>query len=67
MNDSPRLRRNSSHNILVNQGFHEEFKSKVTNAQAKEEGFAVDSDTRIFRKINTLYEKNFDLEDSEDE
>lgn len=63
---SPKLRRNSSHNILLNKDFHEEFKHKVTNAQAKEEGSAM-GESRIFKKINTLQSKNFHLEDSDDE
>ena len=47
-------------------GLHEEFKHKVTNAQAKEEG-SVMEESRIFKKINTLESKNFHLEDSDDE
>ena len=61
-----RLRKRSSHCILMNQDFHEEFKNKVSNANAKEEG-SVLGESRMFKKINTLKSKNFDLEDSDDE
>jgi hypothetical protein len=67
--DSPtknRLRRNSSHLILVNQDFHQEFKNKVSRAQAKEEG-EVQGQTRVFKTIHTLNTMNYEIQDSDDE
>jgi hypothetical protein len=61
-----KFRRNSSHSILVNQDFHQEFKHRLSNAQAKEEG-EFKENRRMFKRLPTLDTKNYDLQDSDDE